>query len=71
MNWDIAEGKWNQMRGALRSQWGKLTDSDLQMIAGKREKLVGVLQERYGDRRDEVEKAVDEWLKKQTSSAPS
>lgn len=63
MNWNIVEGKWNQIKGDVRSNWAKLTDDDLELIAGKREKLLGVLQERYGKRRDEAELELDTWLK--------
>jgi len=48
MNEDILEGKWKQVRGNVRNWWGKLTDDDLDRIAGKSDKMVGVLQERYG-----------------------
>lgn len=62
MNWDIVEGKWKQLKGDVRSQWGKLTDDDLDLIAGKRDKLIGTLQERYGKNRDEAERDVDQWV---------
>jgi len=48
MNEDILEGKWKQVKGNVRNWWGKLTDDDLDRIAGRSEKMVGVLQERYG-----------------------
>lgn len=65
MNWDIVEGKWGQLKGTLRQKWGKLTDSDLETVRGEKDKFVGLLQERYGKRRDEVEEEVDEWLRSQ------
>ena len=61
MNWDQVEGQWKQLKGSVRQQWGKLTDDDLQAIAGSREKLVGKLQERYGIARQEAQKRADEW----------
>ncbi len=61
MNWDRVEGKWKQMRGAARAKWGRLTDDDLDLIAGHRDQLIGRLQERYGIARDEAEKQTDEW----------
>ncbi|HEV2245015.1 MAG TPA: CsbD family protein [Terriglobia bacterium] len=61
MNWDRVEGKWKQMRGAVRAKWGRLTDDDLDLIAGHRDQLIGRLQERYGIARDEAEKQSDEW----------
>ena len=56
MNWDIIEGKWKQAAGAVKTKWGKLTDDDLKAIAGKRDQLVGKLQERYGLAKDQAEK---------------
>ena len=64
MNWDQVEGKWHQLKGSLKSQWGKLTDDDLQNVGGKRERLIGGIQERYGVLKDEAEKQVDAWLAK-------
>jgi uncharacterized protein YjbJ (UPF0337 family) len=63
MNWDQIEGKWKQVKGSLREHWGKLTDDDLGLIAGKRDKLIGILQERYGWQREQAEKELDQWLK--------
>jgi len=63
MNWDQIEGKWKQMKGSLKTQWGKLTDDDLDMIAGQRDKLVGKLQERYGYARAEAQREANEWVK--------
>ena len=61
MNWDRIEGKWTQMKGAVKQQWGKLTDDDLDYIAGSRDKLVGRLQERYGIAKDEANARADNW----------
>lgn len=61
MNWDKIEGNWKQLKGAAQQHWAKLTDDDLERIAGKREELIGRLQERYGEGRAEVERQVDEW----------
>ncbi|BFM06329.1 CsbD family protein [Halioxenophilus aromaticivorans] len=58
MNSDIAEGKWKQLKGEVRKQWGKLTDDELDEIAGNREKFEGKMQERYGKSKDE---AKEEW----------
>lgn len=63
MNWDQIEGKWKQFKGSARQQWGKLTDDDLAMIAGSREKFIGKLQERYGIARDEAQKRADDWAR--------
>jgi uncharacterized protein YjbJ (UPF0337 family) len=59
MNWDRIEGQWKQMRGQLRTKWGKLTDSDFDQIAGKREQFLGKLQERYGYTREQAEKELN------------
>lgn len=61
MNSDQMEGKWKQMKGSLKSRWGKLTDDDLTVIEGQKDQLVGKIQERYGIARDEAQKQVDEW----------
>jgi uncharacterized protein YjbJ (UPF0337 family) len=61
MNWDQVEGKWKQATGKAKEKWGKLTDDDLQMINGKKDQLVGRIQERYGIAKEEAEKQVDEF----------
>jgi uncharacterized protein YjbJ (UPF0337 family) len=61
MNWDIVEGKWTQFKGDVKKQWGKLTDDELDVIAGNREKLVGRIQESYGVSRDNADKQVNDW----------
>ncbi|MFN8381727.1 MAG: CsbD family protein [Anaerolineales bacterium] len=73
MNSDIVEGKWKQMRGEVKSWWGKLTDDDLDRAAGKFDVLAGMLQEKYGYSREkaanEIDKRVTEFedgLKKKT-----
>ena len=63
MNWDQVEGKWKQMKGSAKQQWGKFTDDDLEVIAGRRDSLVGKLQEHYGLAREEAQKKAEEWLK--------
>lgn len=62
MNWDQVEGNWMQMKGKVKETWGDLTDSDIKKIEGKRDRLAGVLQERYGKKKEEVEKEIDGWL---------
>jgi uncharacterized protein YjbJ (UPF0337 family) len=61
MNWDQVEGNWTQYKGKVKDKWGKLTNDDLTRIAGKRDQLLGRLQELYGIRREEAEKQVDDW----------
>lgn len=58
MNWDIVEGNWKQFKGKAKEQWGKLTDDDLDVIAGKRDQLAGRVQEAYGVSKEEAEKQV-------------
>ena len=61
MNWDQIEGKWKQMKGGVRQKWGKLTDDDMDVIAGNQEKLAGKLQERYGISKEEAAKQIRDW----------
>ena len=58
MNWDSIEGNWKSAKGKMREQWGKLTDDDLDVIAGKRDQLVGSIQKAYGKTKDEAEQEV-------------
>jgi uncharacterized protein YjbJ (UPF0337 family) len=62
MNWTQIEGRWQSLSGQLKSQWAKLTDDDVANIAGKREQLLGKLQERYGVLKDEADKQIDKWI---------
>ncbi len=66
MNWDRVEGNWKQLKGKAREKWGKLTDSDFEQIAGKKDQLIGRIQERYGITREEAQKQADEWAKVQS-----
>jgi uncharacterized protein YjbJ (UPF0337 family) len=59
VNWDIIEGNWKQAKGKIKEKWGKLTDDDLDVIAGRRDQLIGLLQKRYGYTKDEAEKDLD------------
>jgi uncharacterized protein YjbJ (UPF0337 family) len=61
MNWDRVEGKWKQYSGKVKEKWGKLTDDDLTTISGKRDQLVGKLQEHYGWAKDQAEREVNEF----------
>jgi uncharacterized protein YjbJ (UPF0337 family) len=58
MNWDTVNGQWKQFRGKVKENWGKLTDDDLDRIEGKRDQLLGAVEQRYGIARDEAEKQV-------------
>lgn len=63
MNWDQIEGKWKQVSGKVKEKWGKLTDDDLDVIRGKRDQLVGIIQERYGIARQEAEHQVEDFTR--------
>lgn len=62
MNWDQIEGKWKQLKGSAKQHFGKLTDDDLEQIRGKRDMLVGKLQERYGIAKEQAQEEADQWL---------
>ena len=61
MNEDIMKGNWHEMRGAVKERWGKLTDDDLTEVSGHTEKLLGVLQTRYGYAKDKAEVEFNEF----------
>lgn len=63
MNWDQMEGKWKQASGKVKENWGKLTDSDLEIIRGRRDQLIGKIQERYGVMKEEAQKQADEFTR--------
>jgi uncharacterized protein YjbJ (UPF0337 family) len=68
MNTDVLKGKWQQLKGEAKVQWGKLTDDDLDQIEGNTEKLIGKVQERYGYARDRAEQEVDSWFNRDTTA---
>lgn len=61
MNWDQAAGNWKQIKGQVREKWGKLTDDDLTVVNGRRDQLIGRIQERYGFAKDQAEREVNAW----------
>ena len=61
MNSDIIQGKWKQIKGQAKQKWGELTDDDLDQIDGKRDELVGKIQEHYGIAKDEAEEQVNQF----------
>jgi uncharacterized protein YjbJ (UPF0337 family) len=65
LNEDIFEGKWNQLKGKIKQQWGELTDDDLDRITGKRDEIIGLVQERYGWDRARAETEFDQFVKGQ------
>jgi uncharacterized protein YjbJ (UPF0337 family) len=66
MNWDRIEGNWKQFTGKIREKWGKLTDDDLTAIGGKKDQLVGRIQERYGIEKDQAAKDLDDFTRSLT-----
>jgi uncharacterized protein YjbJ (UPF0337 family) len=65
MNWDAIEGRWTELKGSIKSKWGKLTDQDLVTLGGKKAIFLGKLQALYGLSQAQAEKEVDEWMKTQ------
>jgi uncharacterized protein YjbJ (UPF0337 family) len=61
MNWDRIEGNWKQLKGRIREQWARLTDDELDRIAGRRERLAGCLQNSYGIAKVEAENQIREF----------
>ena len=70
MNTDQFKGKWVQFKGEVKKQWGKLTDDDLKQIEWDYDKFVGRIQERYGDKKEEVMRWADDWHTRQGQPQP-
>lgn len=68
MNWDIVESQWKDIKGTLREKWAKFTDDDVELIAGKKDRFVGKVQERYGYAKDRAETEVDEYINSMDSN---
>jgi uncharacterized protein YjbJ (UPF0337 family) len=56
MNWDRIEGNWKQFKGQIKEQWGRFTDDELDVVAGRKDQFLGKLQEKYGITKDEAER---------------
>ena len=65
MNWDRLDGSWKQIQERIKERWGKLTEDDLDRVAGQRDQLIGRLQELYGLKREQVEAEVRDWERHQ------
>ncbi len=63
MNSDQFEGKWKQLKGSVKQRWGRLTDDDITALSGKKDELIGKIQERYGISREQAEREADEWAR--------
>ncbi len=61
MNWDQIEGNWQRFKGNVREQWGRLTDDEIEQVAGRKDQLVGKVQAQYGLTREQAEAQVDDW----------
>jgi uncharacterized protein YjbJ (UPF0337 family) len=70
MNWEIVEGNWKQFRGTVRARWGKLTDDHLDEIAGKRDQLLGKIQEEYGLKRVDANREVEAFEERNKNYKP-
>ena len=68
MDWDSIEGMWKQAKSKVKEKWDKLTDEDLDVIEGRRDRLEGKIQQRYGFAIDHVRKEVDDWVRWQPVS---
>jgi uncharacterized protein YjbJ (UPF0337 family) len=62
MNWDQIKGQWKQHAGKAKQKWGKFTDDELAQLEGRKDQLVGKLQERYGLKKEEAEKQADDFI---------
>jgi uncharacterized protein YjbJ (UPF0337 family) len=63
MDWAQVQGSWKQMKGRAKERWGKLTDDDLTVIAGRRDQLEGMIQERYGYAKERARNEVEDWMR--------
>ncbi len=64
MNWDIVKGKWDQMKGSVKEEWGDLTDDELTQMAGDRDQLQGKLQEKYGWTKAEADEKLNDFTRR-------
>ncbi|KGJ13794.1 CsbD family protein [Paracoccus sanguinis] len=64
MNWDIIQGKWDQLKGSVKEQWGDLTDDEITQIEGNRDKMAGKLQEKYGWSKTEVDEKMNDFFRR-------
>ncbi|SOC04928.1 CsbD family protein [Rhodobacter maris] len=62
MNTDMIEGKWKELKGSVRAKWGELTDDEIEQVAGEREKLEGLVQQKYGKTKEAAKREVDDFF---------
>ena len=65
LNQPWLKGKWNELKGRAKEKWGKLTDDDLDRVEGKRDKLLGLIQQHYGEGREKAEQQLEKWERDQ------
>lgn len=65
MNKDIISGKWKEIKGKIKQQWGKFTDDEITQMKGTYEELSGILQKKYGYKKDEANKEIDDFIDRQ------
>jgi uncharacterized protein YjbJ (UPF0337 family) len=70
MDANILKGKWLQLKGSVREKWGQLTDDDVDKVSGSAERLVGLIQERYGYAKQRAEDEVDAFLARYGTTTP-
>ena len=63
MDLNQVQGQWKQIKGKAKVKWGKLTDDEIDVIEGRRDQLIGKIQQRYGVKKEEAERQVDDWLR--------
>lgn len=68
MNKDTFEGQWQEIKGKIRQQWGKLTDDEIAQIKGRKEELLGKLQAKYGWNKEKAEQEFTTWWNKFSSA---
>lgn len=69
MSWDLFGAKWHQLKGSVKQEWGRLTDDDLDYIAGTRDRLIGRLEEKYEMSKAEAEEEAERWFVTQKNQA--
>jgi len=69
MNWDRIEGNWKKFMGSARQQWGRISEDELDIIAGRRETLAGQIQEVYGISKDLADQQVEAWRGRQKETS--
>jgi len=67
---DILKGKWNEIKGEAKQKWGKLTDDDLAIVDGNKDKLVGLLQQKYGYAKDRAEREYADFIERHRGEPP-